>query len=339
MFKIGVAVTPELRDKGEAYAKSFIDSVNKWMTKVDIGNCFVASSQSHPNRIWSPEEDELISSADRWLASVDRWLASIDRCPLQTEGTKAVLQPNQLKSLFWVLGTLWIRFLLHVWKEKGYVSLYLVSSLQENNIDTEEKNRRNFVGITLFRRHTDETSPRNFFFPRNSVGNIRRNSEETHFRGNSEEHQFVGNLLGIYRRSTSSGYTSIDAFLDIYPSIDPFIKTRAEYTEGHLSSEYSEEHVPRYIPRNISLGIFRGISPSVIYSDMKREKKNSMFKIGVAVTPELRDKGEAYAKSFIDSVNKWMTKVDIGNCFVASSQSHPNGIWSPEVKLMTNNKC
>ncbi|KAF3521874.1 hypothetical protein F2Q69_00048346 [Brassica cretica] len=64
-----------------------------------------------------------------------------------------------------------------------------------------------------------------------------------------------------------------------------------------------------------------------------------MFKIGVAVTPELRDKGEAYAKSFIDSVNKWMTKVDIGNCFVASSQSHPNGIWSPEVKLMTNNKC
>ena len=107
--------------------------------------------------------------------------------------------------------------------------------------------RRNNVIPTTYRRNkSSEIIPRNFF--------IRRNSEETHFRGNSEEHQFVGNLLGIYRRSTSSGYTSIDVFLDIYPSIDPFIKTRSEYTEGHLSSE----HVPRYIPRNMSLGIFRG---------------------------------------------------------------------------------
>ena len=35
-----------------------------------------------------------------------------------------------------------------------------IVTLQENSKDTEGKNRRNFVRITLFRRHTDETSPR-----------------------------------------------------------------------------------------------------------------------------------------------------------------------------------
>ena len=33
-------------------------------------------------------------------------------------------------------------------------------SLQENSKDSEGKKRRNFVGISLFRRHTNETSRR-----------------------------------------------------------------------------------------------------------------------------------------------------------------------------------
>ena len=73
---------------------------------------------------------------------------------------------------------------------------------------------------------------------------------------------------------------SIDAFLDINPSIDLFTKKRSEYTEGPVPrniprncslgiyrgtfpSEYSEEPVPRNIPRDMFLGIFRGICPSV----------------------------------------------------------------------------
>ncbi|KAF3556187.1 hypothetical protein F2Q69_00016574 [Brassica cretica] len=138
---------------------------------------------------------------------------------------------------------------------------------------TEGKNRRYVVGITLFRRHTDETSPRKFNFPRKSLGIFRRNSEETNFRGNSEDHQFVGKLLRIYRGRTSSGYfdgisygpilgSSDEIFLGIF--IGKFRGTGpSENSEERGPSEYSEQHVPRNIPRNMSLGIFRGICPSV----------------------------------------------------------------------------
>ncbi|KAF2599867.1 hypothetical protein F2Q68_00008659 [Brassica cretica] len=50
-------------------------------------------------------------------------------------------------------------FVLHLLDE-GREKIRLAGALQENSKDTERKNRRNFVGITLFRRHTDETSPR-----------------------------------------------------------------------------------------------------------------------------------------------------------------------------------
>uniref|UniRef100_A0A0D3BXS1 Uncharacterized protein n=1 Tax=Brassica oleracea var. oleracea TaxID=109376 RepID=A0A0D3BXS1_BRAOL len=61
---------------------------------------------------------------------------------------------------------------------------------------------------------------------------------------------------------TSSGYflgsSSIDAFLDIYPSIDPFIKKRSEYTEGHLPRNIPRDTFPRNIPRDMFHGIYRG---------------------------------------------------------------------------------
>ena len=124
--------------------------------------------------------------------------------------------------------------------------------------------RRNIVIPTTYRQNkSSEIIPRNFFFRRKSLGIFRRNSEETNFRGNSEDHYFVGNVLGIYRGRTSSGYflgrSSIDAFLDIYTSIDRNIPTDmflgifrgtcpSVYSEERCPSVYSEEDVPRYIP-------------------------------------------------------------------------------------------
>ncbi|KAF3605819.1 hypothetical protein DY000_02046177 [Brassica cretica] len=89
-------------------------------------------------------------------------------------------------------------------------------------------------------------------FPRKSIEIFRRNSEETNFRGNSEDPQFVGKVLGIYRGRASSGYflgrSSIDAFLDIYTSIDRNIPT--DIFLG-ISSE-----IPRDIPRiSFSVGM------------------------------------------------------------------------------------
>ncbi|KAF3516741.1 hypothetical protein DY000_02059167 [Brassica cretica] len=64
-----------------------------------------------------------------------------------------------------------------------------------------------YVIPTTYRRNkSSEITPRKFIFPRKSLGNFRRNSEEMNFRGNSEDHQFVGKVLGIYRWITSSGY-------------------------------------------------------------------------------------------------------------------------------------
>uniref|UniRef100_A0A0D3BBL0 Uncharacterized protein n=1 Tax=Brassica oleracea var. oleracea TaxID=109376 RepID=A0A0D3BBL0_BRAOL len=65
---------------------------------------------------------------------------------------------------------------------------------------------------------------------------------------------------------TSSGYflgtRSIDVFLDIYPSIDSFIKKRSEYTEGHLPRNIPKDTFPRNIPRDMFLGIYRGTRSS-----------------------------------------------------------------------------
>uniref|UniRef100_A0A0D3CHI9 Fatty acid desaturase domain-containing protein n=1 Tax=Brassica oleracea var. oleracea TaxID=109376 RepID=A0A0D3CHI9_BRAOL len=67
--------------------------------------------------------------------------------------------------------------------------------------------RRNNVIPTTYRRNkSSEITLWKFIFPWKSLGNFRRNSEETNFRGNSEDHQFVEKLLGIYRGRTSSGY-------------------------------------------------------------------------------------------------------------------------------------
>ena len=134
---------------------------------------------------------------------------------------------------------------------------------------TEGKNRRYVVGITLFRRHTDETSPRKFIFPRKSLGNFRRNFEETKFRGNSEDNKFVGTFLGIYRGRTFSGYfdglsdgpilgSSDEIFLGIF--IEKFRGTGPlENSEEHVPRYIPRKGVPRYIPRKMSLGIFRTI--------------------------------------------------------------------------------
>ncbi|KAF3598919.1 hypothetical protein F2Q69_00038721 [Brassica cretica] len=95
----------------------------------------------------------------------------------------------------------------------------------------------------------------------------------TEFRGNKLPRKFrgpmfVGKVLGIYRGRASSGYllgrSSIDAFLDIYSSIDRNIPRDIflGIYRGTSCSEYSEGNVPRYIPREKFLGIFRGTCPS-----------------------------------------------------------------------------
>ncbi|KAF2563779.1 hypothetical protein F2Q70_00018560 [Brassica cretica] len=119
----------------------------------------------------------------------------------------------------------------------------------------------------LFRRHTDETSPRNFFFPRKSLGYFRRNSEEKHFRGalvcrKSPRNIPKENFVGIYIDRCVFGHIPIDQSVykntfGIYRGT-PFLGI----FRGTCPSVYSEEHLPRYIPRNISLGIFRGRCPS-----------------------------------------------------------------------------
>nr|VDD38793.1 unnamed protein product [Brassica oleracea] len=58
------------------------------------------------------------------------------------------------------------------------------------------------------------------------------------------------NIFYIPRKLIIFFTRSIDAFLDINPSIDLFTKKRSEYTEGP---------VPRNIPRNMSVGIFLSI--------------------------------------------------------------------------------
>ncbi|KAF3518783.1 hypothetical protein DY000_02059384 [Brassica cretica] len=158
--------------------------------------------------------------------------------------------------------------------------------------------RRNNVIPTTYRRNkSSEITPRKLIFPRKSLGNFRRNSEELNFRGNSEDHQFVGKVLGIYQGRTSSGYfdglsdvtvlgSSDEMFLGIFigkfPGTEPSENSeecvrryiprnvprnlhREMPRNGALGkfrrmcpSVYSEEFVPRYIPRNLSLGIFRG---------------------------------------------------------------------------------
>ncbi|KAF2593743.1 hypothetical protein F2Q70_00043998 [Brassica cretica] len=134
---------------------------------------------------------------------------------------------------------------------------------------TEGKNRRYVVGIMLFRRHTDETNPRKFIFPRKSLGNFRRNSEEMNFQGNSEDHKFVGKVLGIYRGKNSSGY--FDGLSDgpiLGSSDEMFLGIFIGNFRGTEPSENFEERVPRYIPRKESLGIFRGRTPSVYFEEM-----------------------------------------------------------------------
>ena len=54
-------------------------------------------------------------------------------------------------------------FTTHVWSNFiTHVQSVILGELplQENIKDSEGKNRRNFVGISLFRRHTDETRRR-----------------------------------------------------------------------------------------------------------------------------------------------------------------------------------
>ncbi|KAF3564060.1 hypothetical protein DY000_02017421 [Brassica cretica] len=101
--------------------------------------------------------------------------------------------------------------------------------------------RRNNVIPTTYRRNkSSEITPRKFIFPRKSLGNFRRNSEEMNFRGNSEDHQFVGKVLGIYRGRTSSGY--FDGLSD-----GPILGSSDEI----ISSE-----IPRDIPRiSFSVGM------------------------------------------------------------------------------------
>ncbi|KAF3533423.1 hypothetical protein DY000_02039096 [Brassica cretica] len=121
--------------------------------------------------------------------------------------------------------------------------------------------------MTYPRNKFSEITPRKFIFPRNFLGNFRRNSEETNFRGNSEDHQFVGKLLGIYRGRTSSAY--FDGFSDgpfLGSSDEMFLGIVIGNFRGTEPSKNSEERVPRNIPRNESLGIFRGTCTSV-YSE------------------------------------------------------------------------
>ena len=109
------------------------------------------------------------------------------------------------------------------------------------------------AGIRLFRGHTDEKSPRNFIFPRNSVRNFRGNSEETKFRGNSEDNKFVGMFLGIYRGWSSSEY--FDGISD-GPVLGSFDETFLGMFIGNFRakwpSEISEGTLPRYIPTTFS---------------------------------------------------------------------------------------
>ncbi|KAF3515481.1 hypothetical protein DY000_02061552 [Brassica cretica] len=130
--------------------------------------------------------------------------------------------------------------------------------------------RRNNVIPTTYRRNkSSEITPRKFIFPRKSLGNFRRNSEEMNFQGNSEDHKFVGKVLGIYRGKNSSGY--FDGLSDgpiLGSSDEMFLGIFIGNFRGTEPSENFEERVPRYIPRKESLGIFRGRSPSVYSEEM-----------------------------------------------------------------------
>ncbi|KAF3512630.1 hypothetical protein F2Q69_00001728 [Brassica cretica] len=133
--------------------------------------------------------------------------------------------------------------------------------------------RRNNVIPTTYRRNkSSEITHRKFIFPRKSLGNFRRNSEEMNFRGNSEDHQFVRKILGIYRGRTSSGYfdglsdgpifgSSDEMFLGIF--IGNFRETE--------HSENSEEGIPLYIPTTYSEEMFIGNFRGFISSEFKKK--------------------------------------------------------------------
>ncbi|KAF2617567.1 hypothetical protein F2Q68_00039588 [Brassica cretica] len=95
---------------------------------------------------------------------------------------------------------------------------------------------------TYRRKMSSEITPRKFVFPRKSLGNFRRNSEENKFRGNSEDNKFVGRFLGIYRGTPSSEY------FDGIPMVQSS-EVSTKYS-SECSSGISEERGPRKIPRN-----------------------------------------------------------------------------------------
>ncbi|KAF3589024.1 hypothetical protein F2Q69_00031122 [Brassica cretica] len=109
--------------------------------------------------------------------------------------------------------------------------------------------RRNNVIPTTYRRNkSSEITPRKFIFPRKSLGNFRRNSEETPRTTSSSER--------------SSEYTEGELPRDI--SMD-FLMVQSSEVPTKCSSEFSsgisEERSPGKIPRKESLGIFRRLIP------------------------------------------------------------------------------
>ena len=109
--------------------------------------------------------------------------------------------------------------------------------------------RNNDIPTTYQRNKSSEITPRKFIFPRKSLGNFRRNSEEMNFRETP--------------RTTSSSERSLeftDGGLPRDISMDfPMVQSSEVPTKysSKFSSGISEERRPRKIPRK---------SPSV-YSD------------------------------------------------------------------------
>ena len=114
--------------------------------------------------------------------------------------------------------------------------------------------RNNAIPRTYRRKKSSEITLRKFIFPRKSLGNFRRNSEEMNFRRNSEDNKFVGKFLGIYRGRSSSEY--FDGISD-----GPILGSSDETFLGIFIGNFRGT-VPRYIPTTYSeekfVGNFRG---------------------------------------------------------------------------------
>ena len=133
---------------------------------------------------------------------------------------------------------------------------------------TEGKNRRYVVGITVFRRHTDETIPRKKLL-RNSLflGNPSEISDGIPRKLISEETP----------KTTSSSEKSSEYTEGRLPrniSMDfPMVQSSEVPTKrsSEFSSGISEERGRRKIPRNLALGKYRGTVPRYIPTTYSKE--------------------------------------------------------------------